>query len=916
MLKPIGSTEASLRSENITIKAFRADDGVLHFRPGPQVALAADRFNELQKAFLAQTIPLAGQSRLIASLVLFDGICTGSDLKKAVVAMADAYWLQGSVALEWTSEDGRINRRTLSPFTVREMCLPQVGRHAVETVLTQLNEELARCVSSPKAPYTLATFLKDAQAWLFRILPGPLFGHVSNHAPLAGLPRSCWSRLASLKALARGGDETGKLVEPGFADALGGFVSPIGSDLSGSFVQEIVLSCRRQKSSSSAKNKELILRSLLALSARASQAGPLSSLILAWAIDLIESGTRRRPNLAVVTPVAYIRAAAPLLFDVLRERNLVEMEARGYFTIYQRLMDGRSASGKRRLASALSSWHYFLTCWTDVAPLNASLHRLIPLSPPKANLLWPHEVERIRDWLKSQKTADRFLSQVDAAFELLNAVRIRANELLHLKLRDVVIHENYVEVGIATSEKDGGLKTVASRRSASIADPVALIALRDWIERRFAEDALSESDYVFGDPYAPGRLHRAGEMYLFINTLLKASTGDPSIGTHALSHTRVSFDFNQLKESPADMNWFDQESANVGHQSAATSFAHYFHVFERWLRFVLDQAIFSRFCSMQTMSDYVGIHPAAFRKALSRQVRKEPLTEKKAYLQSLVEQACPHPLCPSVETGTQVGEATMPSLVRGNTVSVMDALNLIHDIQSGYRAEEIRLRAGRSLSWVRDFARSGLDVLITMKEISAEFTERYPNDPVSALQAALSGECAKRIQARRVQQHKSEWLLLAVQDLNNQSWAEHGIDSWLKCYRRGYVSLDVPERASAFIDLLDQSKLPRDYWRIRSYWDDRDPRFLALRQLLRAGGASVSVSPIKARRGRPGAYLVLSSSPVSGGMHRVERSLASAEVAMTGANTLMYAAAVRRRITSPRASDVAATAKRFEGGRQ
>lgn len=897
MKLPLQATDASLDPKNLKITHKIDREGAVHFRTGPLTSSAATRFERLQAAALQNAFDMPTDARIALNLVLFDGIGTHHDLHKALEVVNQASSRNNSIGLHWKDEIGRWNARTLSAMTTTELAFPSADRIIPTATITRLDSALKDLVVGSKRVYSLELLLLDAQSWLFKKLPGYLLAHVMNAAPLSALPPSAWARHDSQLALYQPTllirkDESA----PGFSKALEGFIAPVSNDISIGFVGKIVSACKRDRSLSNAENKSHMLRNCLGLSAEVASAGPISSLILAWAIDLIESGTRFKANVKAITPALYVRAAAVKILDVFKGKSLEEIPPREFVRIYLDMLNGLSPSKMRRLASALSSWHFFLSCWTEVEALPRSLHRNIPLTPPKANVIWPHEANLIRIWLSETGNGERFRMELRVAFEIGYEIRIRANELLHLRICDISIDDNQITVFIATRENDGGVKTLAARRPVIIKNPESIQIISEWRRRRKREYAY-DNDYLFGDPHAPAQLFRIGELYFSLNKILKSVTGDPTLGTHVLSHTRISFDFLSLGNIDGiDVNPYEQGAALAGHRSAATSFASYFHLFEEQLRSILDNAIFEQFSSLHEISSRIGISREAFRARCSRELRNSPEKTKGGLALSFVNCAAPTLLVPELKTLFTTASAVAPVIFSEREASLPEVLNLVHDIGEGFTFKEVTLRIGRSEDWVVRFANNAVDSLTALKEVSDALVEHYSADAFAVLQNALAGEAGKRLQVRRVAQAKVADLFATLTGGSRNEVIEQGIKSWQQCYQRGYLSLEQPAKLAGFIGLLEASELPTEFWRVRSSFQTGCQADRAISALFKSRGKSVATSNINHRRGRPHAYFVIDSMPQ---IEEPECNFAAARISnaaigMCGINAVMFAAMTQR----------------------
>lgn len=885
-------SDASLDPKNIAIKWKRDHMGIIHFRSAPLESTAAARFSRVQALALRGDLLPPSSTRIALSLILFDAIPTREDLEAALGNIDSIYTWNEQVCLDWSDKFNRGNRRFLSVFTQTALATPRTVKLDTAAVLSDLDLMLQKAIRGPRSTYSLDLLLLDAQAWLKESVSEPLVAHCIGAAPIASLPRSVLAREATKLAL---GIDAAALrseaTSDGFARALAAYFDPTGRDQGSWLIAELVHTCRRNKSLSNSKDRERMLKGCLGLTNRAETAGRISALILAWVIDLLESGTRTKQILKAITPAKYVSAAAYRLLEAFRGKDLDEISVPAFISVYEKMLKGLSSSQARTLASALSSWHFFLTCWFYVDPLYKSLHRWLPVSPPRANLLWPHELELISSWLNTPGSDERLHKQIRIAFEILKGVRIRATELLCLRICNIQFEGNVVRVEVATKEQDGGNKTAAARRTETLTGE-AFRLVRDWIERRKKDGALP-SDYLFGDPYQPDRQYRTGHVYLTLNRLLKAATGDASVATHAISHTRVSFDWMEAasEKTLADINPFERAAAAAGHESPATGFACYFHFAEPWLRRELDELITRQLGSWASVKNHVTLSASAFRQALSRGRKRNPDSTPGTIAMHYIRQTSPCLIAPAASANLEMVEPKNPIVAcDAAALDLAGTLNLLHDLWYGHSPEAIALRCGRPLETVSAYAAVALDVLELVGEVGRHVPDQQGRNAIATLGAALNGPTGQRIQLTRSGQVKVGYLYDHLADNADQDEVVTGIESWIKCYDRGHLSLYYPAAAAGFVALLDAAKFPRSFLVVRAV-NDLEPKVKAGIEAIFQSDKPVMPTGelLVPRYGRPRAYLALASGRPQ---HGKGDALPNAALGMGGVHAVMFGAAV------------------------
>lgn len=887
--------DASLDPANIKGRLKSDPVGRIHFRAAALESVAAARFSKIQQIVLRGKLSFPiPEVRIALNLILFDGIATYEDLERALAQVDSIYRWQSVLCLDWRDSLGRVNRRYISLFTQAAMAVPRTSETDVATALVSLNQLLMDLVHGSRQNYSLNLLLLDAQAWLAENVADPLVAHCICVVPIASLPRSALVREETKLALVSDRDPAHRhaLVD-GLARALGAYLDPSGADHGSWFVAELVQHCRRNKALSNAEDKKRMLVACRKLVLRADAAGPISGLILAWVIDLLESGTRAKINLKAITPAKYVTAAAIRLMEAFRGKSIEQLSAQNFIAIYKKMLHGLSSSQARTLASALSSWHFFLSCWLDVDPLCASLHKWIPASSPKANMIWCHEIDLVRTWVEVRGCDERFQWQLKVAFEILAGIRIRAAELLKLRICNIQFENELASIEIATRALDGGVKTAAGRRTQSLREEHAIKLLREWIKRRKQDGALPE-DYLFGDPYCPERQYKIGLLYLTLNRLIKAATGDITAGTHAFSHTRVSIDWDGKRDnslSIADINLFEESAVEAGHESAGTGFAHYFHFPEKWLREELDQVIAERLELWPTIRPHVALSASAFRQARLRRIKRNPDETPGGVALYYIKLATPYLCVPKASDGWKTVQPENP--LQAQAVSPLDlanTLNLLNDIWNGHSPKAISLRSGLSPDLVSAYVSASHQILQLIGEAGLQSRDQPEVDPIFSLGQILKNQVGQHIQLSRAGQEKAG-LLYNFLTLNLPGdVSQKGIDSWTCCYRNGYFSLDVPAAATGFVNLLDAAEIPRTHVIVRVS-EKLDTKITSgIDSIFRGKHAVMPIKgAIKHRHGRPKAYLSLASGPLS--LCKSD-AFPNAALGMGGLNAVMYAAAV------------------------
>lgn len=889
----INDRDSALVADNIAIKFARDAAGRVHFRSASQTSHAASRFTRVQQAFLEGKLKLPTPTTQIAlSLILFDGIATQIDLVRALENLNQLYGWDGHVCLDWNDPIGRQNRRHLSLITQAILAQPLISFSTVTATLETLDLSLREVVRSPNHSYSLNFLLLDAQAWLREMIPDPLFAHCVGAASISGLRRSTLARQESGLALSPKLDEESiEQNNEGFARAMGIYFNTLVADQGRWAIDELVTICRRDKTVSNTKDRQRMLDDCEGLACRDVEISAAGGLIMAWAIDLLQSGTRTKPILMAVTPAKYVSIAAIRLWNAFCGKDVESISTSGYLTIYKDLMDGLSLSRKRTMASALNSWHYFLTCWFDVPPLYQSLHKGVPASPPKANVIWDHELTTIRAWLATPMPDARHQSQLQIAIEIASQVRIRAGELLGLRLQNLHFEQESLTIEIATKPADGGVKTPSAIRRVVIKNADRIRQIRAWHDHRNRDGGLP-SDYLFGDPYRPAVRYKAGLLYSDLNRLLKAVTGDPAVALHTLSHTLISNAWLRAayEERSTDINPFERESIEAAHASSATGFVTYFHFFEGWLRDALDKRIKEQFFGKwRCIKDRVAKKPDAFRQARSRARRDGRVVSAENFASEMIEQASRPLAIPPAATGIALSAAKNPIIAaQGKPLTLGATLDILHDIRHGHSIEAIAVRSTQPPEQINALAKIAIEVLQDIGEADRRTPMPVGDSTIPALATLLQSSLRQRVQFERAGQAKVAFVFDAITSGRHPEITARGIAAWANCYRHGYLSFTPAPAALPIIKLLDATGFPRYLVVVKGIPEMKHQTLAAFRATKPELPTWEATQP---RHGRPRAYLTLAS-----GLPDPNKNSGNAALGMGGFHAVLFAASIRTRL--------------------
>lgn len=622
-------TRASLKSAGLVL----TEDGfgVHSVRLGEGVPARVARITRLAGHILAD---VARESRSdgieIAALCVFDAVLP-SDLSIAASGMAHVYTWRDLRLLEWRAEKPpRWERRALHPTTIgllhaEGLLLREVSVDLHGRLCTYLDRRVE--YAEFKRVDRVLEFERDLICCWYQCLPMPLFFHLVGAQPLSAVSRACLA-CADHDLVPVPPPTADELEATEFADdnscaeLLDMVHQSSGQDSSAIVLKQALDVVSMYDSETDAVAKRRWIAGLLGLRMLAVSTGPVTSLLLAWAVDLIESGTARQPNPPKKTVYEYLRRALLPLFEALREMSdspdtwAVEVLA----SIYQVLVATQSAGNQGTMASAMTSFHRFLQEWYDAPPLRRPLHADVPLPEARAIVIWPQRLAMARAWVP-QLTDDPLLADcIQVVLAIAGEAPSRAKEILFLRLGNVIDHGHCIEIEIAPSWRTDRLKTAWSQRRLWVRDAVS----KEIIRKRVAKvEALRSGPrtLLFADPADPRSVYRRAQISQAVARLLRASTGDPQAVGHSLRHAAISLAIEpSLRTSSIwGIDRFRVVAVDAGHATGTTTLVSYTHLYEGALRTWLDAAL----TKLVPLKSHVaaklgGLSEAALRKRASR----------------------------------------------------------------------------------------------------------------------------------------------------------------------------------------------------------------------------------------------------------------------------------------------------------
>lgn len=819
------------------------------------------RFEKFQQRLL--TIKFPAHEHLLLCLFAFDGLRV-SDFKKAILSKPMRY--EGEkIGLGWVDESGRQQRIQLGSLSLK--LLSQTDWTLVQDLT--LNCIVEHYQNAEKAELTLQMFTSDQFTWFSEIASGPLVDHFQGFIPMTALSDDCYARLITKQALFAESDDDVTTHEEILYRSLEGWLEPQGEDKNPTVVNKIVKMCGSPRVDDRQGSKARLLEQCQITLSDAMDAGPLTSLILAWVCHLILNGTERHPNIAFNTLRNYVSVLAESIFFALRFEKFDKWELPKFEDVYDELMSKVASGSQKNMASAIKSWHHFLVGWLDVPPLRKQYHDEIPVSIPLANVLWAHEYELIQTWLTSASIDPRLKLYLKAMFSIAFRKRLRINELLKLRVEDVNNFNDIVQINIR------GTKSPSSKRRIELElgqcpEFTALVRYRQNEHASFGE-------YLFGDPNKIGKIYSLSKLYTYASHLLKSATGDPSIRFHSLSHTVVSSELISPLVGGTDSltNSLHQLGADFAHYSILTSCSEYMHRYEDSVRMVIDRAISDLKISYQIAERWSGKTSSALRKQASRNQSKKQEVKWQAILLS----TCKFDI-KAISDSYKVIEPSPPQFLKNESViTLSNIISVFADLQKNYPLEVIALRQYLTMENINNLLLIAKKVLSDCSDSKVDFSY------------------SKELVVRELQ--NSDWLWFAkalftqYQSINKTAQINYlscrfGIEAWLRLIQNGYLSLTDQVSADKFLKMLATLEIPGNHLAI-AHTNECDREYLRMLQacFFEYFHLTVPSFVVSKRGGRPSVYLLFSSQRI-----KTSAMPAAAALATSGMHAILFSLAV------------------------
>lgn len=749
-----------------------------------------------------------------ACLVSLDSISPGS-LPRVETGLGQVYLWKDHFCIEWREDSPpRLERRALHARTMlilsnKDKSDPKPTRRLALLNQLEVFLETQSDYADFKPKDRVRQLELDAICWWYQNLPLPLFFHVTGIQPLSAVSRACLASQASHLVPALQDISVDEARDQHVADScselLDAMALSTGADKSSILIRQALEHISLLSSETDAMAKRRWVGALLELRMAAIQTGPISSLLLAWAIDLIEAGSIQQPNSPKKTLSTYLKKALEPLFFAFNSlpADLDRWDTELLDEKYRALISAEPTGSQKTMAAALSNFHYFLQTWLDVSPLRKSLRADLPQPEVKAIVIWPTQIERAIDWINALTDDPRLAAAIRVTLHIAKEAPSRATEIAFLRVANILDWGTHIEVEIAPSAKFGRLKSRAAQRRLYLHDPTGMKVIRDWVQHRVSS-GLGKTALLFGDPLRPDTVYKRAAMSRCINQLIKSATGNPSASGHSLRHTTISLvnESNLLTSSITDINRFKETAVSAGHVTGATGLIWYTHLYERALRQYVDAALLTLVrLSSEEAGRIVGLNAATLRQEAHR-----IKSETACYVWKKVREAASHLSAPKATDGIDWIEPTPPQGLTKPSKNFGPAgtLLLLKQLARGAQISDV---AASFLLEADDVKRLNTIAIETVIKCGSSIWVRRMRPKAHGTHDLGEALNQFELNLREADQVKFEPLQIFLQKSQNEKVLADAVESWSACRKGLYLSVDQEYAVQGLYQLLATAKL-------------------------------------------------------------------------------------------------------------
>lgn len=824
-----------------------------------ETAAAADRFDRFLRDMISQRgfEGLPATVLLIASVLAFERV-EADELASMLDAMADAMAMGDGVYVSWMSGE-EVRRCRLSHFTVLANAKADHACGNWTEVVANFNVVAGRLYAfqaGVRVCDRTKAITADAKAWDYLHLPMPLVAHLTGEIATTYVPDIVWRRRFQLPAPPIDAQESPVADLEAVEEAAIETLYQGKPQLSGAwFIEELTALCAGLTGPGVAKSnahawREIVGR-LQALSRKVAQAGPGEALLLGWALDIAVFGTAKRRDPRVKTLANYLKSAVRLLHRRLREHggHPLSLGAYEWEQIFLDLLDARKDDVT--LKPALASFQRYLVRSLDADPIPWLWKSATEVRAPRANVVWPHEFDRMPAALQGRAGDVRTGDQLQVWNALLRSTTLRFGELAGLQVRSVRDHGTALEIEVAPHRGHRPLKSPAARRILPIQHAEAAALIRQWHQRRQTEGAGGDQ-LLFGDPHEPDCVYKLGSCYRIYSGALKDVCGDADVTVHSTRHAAVS---NLVEAAISGMDRFSSVNplhvakVAAGHRSEETTISTYAHLFEDPLRLWLDRSLKERFTRCVDAAKWIGCSAERLRQRLHR--HSQGGWNLWADLSGAAASAC-SPAKPEPSPAASSADRS----AMGREANFLDFVRLAGDLVDGYNADAVSLRNAVDRESVAAAAAALCNATILRR--ASLVGPRHPRELRSQLNFSRLS--------------KPRWRALA--SLLREAETRSNVVPTYPFIHKGGVIMETAFASRAVLIALRDAGFEASAFVLRfsrqcgAEGDSKpvvpDGVRAALREFRLAFNAEPQVEAVLPRRGRPGIYLQVLTHPING----------------------------------------------------
>lgn len=883
-----------------------ADDAVWALNPcSGAAAHSFERFAQDLPSHLAHISPAVG---FLLCAIGYDCVLAEGDLIAMAQAASSSVPPTVGSRVSWTStREGyvHLDARCLSLRSrlIARRLPPQVDWPATLAELRGFLRMNYPEVDDTDDARVLAKVLLDARTWWYLHLPLCLFSHVQGAVRMPILDEAVLRRLEkgteqrpfqhtpSDEALGAAHDRAlDELLDIASNELLAHPKQTIGQ------IQSIFsISTNRAglRLATYLNHRDLRDKLTLAIDLMRSE-GWVASVLLSWAVHLLNVGSVRKANPAISTLSAYLNALLEPLANTLRQLKYPPAlySQNDWVTLFEELRQ-HTPSGQH--AAALASLHHWAVRTHGCDPMPDVMFQTVEATRVHTNLIWPDEQQRALDLAATVSPDERVCQQVQVMLALGSGGLFRIGEISGLTTTDLQDGDNGLCVHVSPGRGVHGGKSRAARRIVRIHDPALIALISQWRVRRKLESRLApnESELLFGDPHTPRKLYRMGHCIRLVNDILRRATGDDSVSFHSLRHagaTARAYTLLTQPQPPSAVSPVDELCHEMGHATRQTLWSTYFHLPEFALRKASDLIPCIASLSAEEAAFWLDLTPAALRQRACRAASESAPTADLylQWVQQLADGVSPKLRRPGECRAFQQPAATPPRTNASKDLHwVRQALAVIAQGSTSEAAcmllsctpEDLRLLC--------------LSIQLTLGSLTTIGRNQSPPLLLSSADTDHAIEWARQqITCQHLAFDLGSNALLHVlaifleRNAHTPTCAEAAL-AWTKMRRRNVLSLHDPVAAQAMLHLLRQASFPADALvvRIQAETDSSNEGLLRTESSMReirasvqlGFGASVRIERVRPRRGQPKRYLVVGRSRLAPGISAPSASLRMCE---------------------------------------